>query len=156
MRIYLTGFMGSGKSSVGRILAQNLGIPFIDLDHEIEQSSKESIENIFATTGESEFRKREAEQLRKINMKDAVISTGGGAFIFNRDWMMQNGTVIYLEVPFEILGTRIGAETSRPLWKNAAELYKERKKIYDSAHLTVNAARELESIVTEIIDRLGI
>lgn len=156
MRIYLTGFMGSGKTSVGRALAQKLGWEFIDLDYEIEQSSKESIENIFATAGEPEFRKREAEQLRKIDKKDAVIATGGGTFIFNHDWMMQNGTVVYLEVPFEVLVSRIGAETSRPLWKNAKQLFEERQKMYESAHLTVNAAGELDSTVAEIVKRLAV
>jgi shikimate kinase len=156
MRIYLTGFMGSGKSSVGRALAQKLGWEFIDLDYEIEQSSKESIENIFASAGEQEFRKRETQQLRQINRDKAVIATGGGTFIHNRDWMLQNGTVIYLEVPFETLATRIGAETSRPLWKNAQQLFGERQRIYESAHHKVDASRDVESAAMEIIERLGI
>ena len=156
MRIYLTGFMGAGKTSVGRALAQKLGWDFIDLDFQIEDSSKESIEDIFTSAGEQEFRKRETQQLRQLNLENIVIATGGGAFIYNHDWMLKNGTVVYLEVPFEILVSRIGAETSRPLWKNAQQLFDERQKIYESAHLRVNAARDVDLIVAEIVERLGI
>jgi shikimate kinase len=154
MRLYLTGFMGSGKTTVGRALAQKLGSEFIDLDFQIEQSWKESIESIFASVGEQEFRKRETEQLRAINYEDAVIATGGGTFIYNRDWMMQNGTVVYLEVPFEVLVSRIGAETSRPLWKNAKQLFDERRQVYENAHLKVDASRDVELVAAEIVERI--
>ncbi len=156
MRIYLTGFMGAGKTSVGRALAQKLGWDFVDLDFQIEDSSKESIEDIFSSAGEQEFRKRETQQLRQLNQENIVIATGGGAFIHNHDWMLQNGMVVYLEVPFEVLVSRIGAETSRPLWKNAQQLFEERQKIYESAHLRINAARDVDLIVADIVGLLGI
>ena len=154
MRIYLTGFMGAGKTMVGRVLAQKLGCEFLDLDYEIEHTSGESIESIFETGGESEFRKRESDILRSIDKNPAVIATGGGCFIYNRDWMLQNGKVVYLKVPFETLVSRIGAETSRPLWRNAKQLYEEREKIYESAHLRVDGTRDVDQVVTDIMDKL--
>jgi shikimate kinase len=150
MRIYLTGFMGAGKTMVGRVLAQKLGCEFVDLDYQIEHTSGESIESIFETRGESEFRKRESEILRSINKDPAIISTGGGCFIYNSEWMLNNGKVVYLKVPFDTLVTRIGAETSRPLWRNAKQLYDDRELIYETAHLQVDGTREVEQVANEI------
>ncbi|HSE40630.1 MAG TPA: shikimate kinase, partial [Acidobacteriota bacterium] len=124
------------------------------LDYEIERSSGEAIESIFATVGEPEFRKRETKLLESIAKKTAVIATGGGTFIFNKEWMMDHGTVVYLELPFQTLASRIGAETSRPLWKNAEQLFAERQKIYESAHLKVDATRDVDSVANEIIKQL--
>jgi shikimate kinase len=152
MRIYLTGFMGAGKTMVGRVLAQKLGCESIDLDYEIEHSLGQSIESIFETGSESEFRKYESQILRGIDKDPAVISTGGGCFIFNRDWMLQNGKVIYLKVPFEALVSRIGAETSRPLWRNAKQLYDERQQIYESAHLQVDGTADVEEVANDILE----
>ena len=154
MRIYLTGFMGAGKTMVGRSLAQKLGCEFIDLDYQIEHTSGETIESIFETGGESEFRKRESEILRNTNKDPAVISTGGGCFIYNRDWMLNNGKVVYLKVPFDTLVTRIGAETSRPLWRNAKQLYDDRELIYESAHFQVDGTRDVEEVANEILQAL--
>jgi shikimate kinase len=154
MRIYLTGFMGAGKTMVGRALAQKLNCDFEDLDYQIEHTSGVSIESIFETGGESEFRKRESEILRSINKDPAVISTGGGCFIYNRDWMLSNGKVVYLKVPFDTLATRIGAETSRPLWRNAKQLYDDREVIYESAHLQVDGTREVEQVANDILQKL--
>ena len=150
MRIYLTGFMGAGKTMVGRSLAQKLGYEFIDLDYQIQHTSGETIESIFETGGESEFRKRESEILHSINKDHAVISTGGGCFIYNREWMLNNGKVVYMKVPFDTLVTLIGAETSRPLWRNAKELYDQREQIYESADFQVDGAREVEEVANEI------
>lgn len=150
MRIYLTGFMGAGKTMVGRALAQKLGYEFIDLDYQIEHTSGETIESIFETGGESEFRKRESEILHSIDKDPVVISTGGGCFIHNRDWMLNNGKVVYLKVPFDTLVMRIGAETSRPLWRNAKQLYDDRELIYESAHFQVDGTRDVEEVANEI------
>jgi shikimate kinase len=156
MQIYLTGFMGSGKTTVGRTLAQKLGWEFIDLDYEIERFSDQAIESIFATVGEQEFRNRETQVLQSIHKENAVIATGGGTFIFNRAWMMKHGTVVYLELPFETLASRIGAETSRPLWKNAEHLFAERQKIYESAHLKVDATQDVDAVADEITNKLNL
>ncbi len=139
---------------VGRALAQKLGYDFIDLDYEIAHTAGQTIESIFETGGESEFRKHESEILRSIAKHTAVIATGGGCFVYNRDWMLQNGTVVYLKVPFETLVSRIGAETSRPLWRNAKQLYDEREQIYESAHLQVDGTRDVEKVAIEILEAL--
>ncbi len=150
MKIYLTGFMGSGKSTVGRALSAELGCDFYDLDAEIEHHAGKGISSLFEEQGENVFRQIETNVLQSISSDPSVIATGGGCFFFNHDWMLQNGTVIYLEVPFHILTERIGADASRPLWKNAQKLFQEREENYKGAHFSVNAARSPEEIAADI------
>src|SRR5262252_851705 len=107
MRIYLTGFMGSGKSSIGKILAQQLGSPFIDLDQEIERQANQSITSIFEQRGEKSFREMERSALQLYVMDPFVMATGGGTFIYNREWMLKQGVVVFLHLPFENLVQRI-------------------------------------------------
>ena len=154
MRIYLTGFMGSGKSTVGRALATSLGLPFFDLDTEMEQSTGKSVQAIFEEQGERSFRQLETDALRSISSTSAVIATGGGCFLFNRDWMLKNGTVVHLEVPFSILAERIAADPSRPLWKNAERLFHERSDHYRKAHIIVDASSAPERVVADIKKQL--
>src|SRR6185436_10419582 len=110
MRIYLTGFMGAAKSTVGRLLAAGMGYEFLDLDRLIERRTGVNITTIFEEQGETAFRNLEAKELRMVTSDPAVIATGGGCFIHNTEWMLQNGTVIYLQVPFDALAARIGAD----------------------------------------------
>lgn len=147
--------MGSGKSTVGRALATNLGLPFFDLDAEMERSIGKSVQAIFEDQGESSFRQLETEALRSISSESAVIATGGGCFLFNRDWMLENGTVVHLEVPFSILAERIGADPSRPLWKNAEKLFHERSDHYRKAHVIVDASRVPEQVMEDIKKQLS-
>lgn len=142
--------MGSGKSSIGRLLAQQLNLPFLDLDQEIERMSGQPIASIFAEKGEDEFRRLERECLQQIALAEVVVATGAGCFIYNREWMMQNGTVIYLHVPFPNLAERIGADASRPLWRNAEKLYGERENIYAQAHHRVDASANPTEVVNQI------
>src|SRR5262245_37917594 len=150
MKIFLTGFMGSGKSAIGRKLASQLGWPFRDLDSDIEMHAGKSISSIFEQDGEDKFRQLETEALQRIISDPSITATGGGCFIFNREWMLQNGTVIYMQVPFEILAQRITAESSRPLWRNAEKLFKERQDQYRKAHFTVDANRPMNEVIAEI------
>jgi shikimate kinase len=150
MRIYLTGFMGSGKSSVGKILAHRLGAPFLDLDHEIERQANQSIAGIFDQRGENSFREMERSALELFVMDPFVMATGGGAFIFNRDWMLKHGVVVFLDIPFEHLVQRIGADPQRPLWSNAKKLYEERLGEYRKAHFTIDAVGDPEIIAERI------
>jgi shikimate kinase len=154
MRIYLTGFMGAGKTTIGRTLAQKLQYPFYDLDQDIEAISRKSIDQIFSQEGEPEFRRLEKKQLEELQQDKAVIATGGGCFIHNREWMMGHGTVIYLNVPFETLAARIGADSNRPLWKNARKLYEERSGEYAHAHFTINAEAEPDEVASRIMEKL--
>lgn len=154
MRIYLTGFMGSGKSTIGRFLARDLSWPFLDLDAEIEKHGSQSIPEIFDQRGEDEFRRLECETLTRIAADPAVIATGAGCFIYNTMWMLQNGKVVYLDVPFNELAARIGADSSRPLWRNAERLYEERKKVYLKAHLLIDASNSPEQVARAIREKL--
>ena len=150
MRIYLTGFMGSGKSIVGRLLAETRKVPFLDLDREIEHLYAHSIAEMFDARGEAFFREMESATLKRLQQDPSVISTGGGCFIYNKEWMLQNGVVIYLEVPFEQIVQRIGGDPARPLWRNAARLYTERSADYSQAHHTVNGSGTPEEVVERI------
>ena len=156
MRIYLTGFMGSGKTTVGRALARQLNLPFIDLDQQIEMTIGKSILEIFQQFGEPEFRKFETKVLQSIQLEAGVIATGGGCFIHHADWMLENGKVIYLRVPFEILTQRVGADASRPLWKNAKMLFAEREEFYRKAHFEVDAEEDPETVAARIVSLLAI
>jgi len=145
--------MGSGKSTVGRVLALQLQWEFLDLDAEIQRKAAKTIAEIFSES-EGEFRKLETTCLQSILMKDAVIATGGGCFIHNREWMLKNGKVIYLHVPLQKLAERIGADPNRPLWRNAETLYREREAAYRAAHLTVDGTASPEEVAGAIKARL--
>jgi len=99
MKIFLVGFMGSGKSTFGEKLSLALKVPLIDLDKKIEKSEKKTVSEIFQLHGENYFRKVEALELRKTKRHhDAVIATGGGTpcFLDNMAWMNENGITVYL------------------------------------------------------------
>lgn len=127
MKIYLVGFMGAGKSTVGRMLSKELNLSFIDLDHEIEQQADKKISEIFKEDGEMAFRKIEADSLKKTDAE--IIATGGGILYLEETgrWMLNKGTIIYLHAPFEELYARIQGDTSRPV---AAKPYEELKNLY--------------------------
>ena len=153
MRIFLTGFMGAGKSTVGRLLSQILNLEFVDLDTEIEMLAGRHIAGIFEDLGEQEFRDLERKCL-EASPENAIIATGGGCFIFNTDWMLANGTTVYLKVPFEVLASRIGADPSRPLWKNAQKLFLQREAVYQKAQVIVDASPEPDQVAITIRSKL--
>ncbi|MFB9844202.1 shikimate kinase [Mucilaginibacter ginsenosidivorans] len=119
MKIFLTGFMGSGKTTLGRKLAARMNYEFIDLDHKLEQQVELSIAEYFTLFGEDSFRKLEAEVLRKTPYpENAIISTGGGlpCFFDNMDWMKANGKVVYLKLSPKTLADRLeSGKEERPL-----------------------------------------
>ncbi len=153
MRIYLTGFMGAGKTTVGRLLAERLNLPLIDLDQEIEQRTGKTISTLFEE-GEARFRDQERACLESHAAGEFVMATGGGCFIFNAGTMLQTGTVIFLDVPFETLVKRVGADPARPLWRNAEKLFQERHQLYKKAHFTVNASGSAEETAERIVAML--
>lgn len=120
-RIFLTGYMGSGKTTLGRALAAAIGIPFIDLDHYIEQRYRKTISQLFAEKGEEGFREIERKILHEVGeFEDVIISTGGGTpcFFDNIEYMNEQGTTVYLDVPVERLFIRLSiARSKRPLIK---------------------------------------
>ncbi len=125
MRIYLTGYMGCGKSTLGRKLASHAGLQFIDMDQYIEERNCKSIPQIFAEEGEDEFRKKERKALEELSeFTDVVIATGGGApcFFDNMELMNRTGKTIYMDIDPKILATRLlKSKTDRPLIKGKSE-----------------------------------
>lgn len=119
MRVYLTGFMGCGKSTVGPILANVLGVPFLDLDAEVARVAGRPIVEIFDAEGEAAFRARERCALEATAAHaDLVVATGGGALVQpgSMAWAQAHGTVVYLRVPTEALAGRLAhARVVRPL-----------------------------------------
>lgn len=116
--IVLTGFMGTGKSTVGQIVAARLNRPFVDMDSVIEQRTSRTIADIFAAEGESEFRRLERELCAELSRQQyLVIATGGGALVdpVNRKLMVGSGMVICLTAPVEVLAARLQDDTARPL-----------------------------------------
>ena len=121
-RIFLIGYMGAGKTTLGRALAQTLGLQFIDLDCYIEDRFRKTISQIFAEKGEEAFRDLERRMLHEVGeFEDVIISTGGGTpcFFDNVEYMNAQGTTVFLDVPDERLFIRLSiARSKRPLIKD--------------------------------------
>lgn len=125
MIVYLVGMPGAGKSVVGRELAGRLGVPFIDLDAEIERAAGASVPEIFARDGEPAFRAREAEALVEASMHDpAVVACGGGVVLepANRITLRNTGVAVFLDVPLDRLRDRVHPAVDRPLIREAGDL----------------------------------
>lgn len=144
MRIYLVGFMGAGKTSVGRILAARLETGFIDLDFEIEREQGRTIKSIFASEGEQFFRQCERAALTRLRLvSEGVIATGGGTFTFpeNRTLMQDGGVSVHLAASFDVIASRLRSRhDDRPLFRNeeaAFELYKVRQVHYRLADVSI-------------------
>lgn len=142
--------MGAGKSAVGRRLAERLGVPFVDLDDEIEKRAGLRVREIFEWHGESEFRRLEQETLRGTGeLEDVVVATGGGTVTFeaNARWIRENGLSVWLNPSFATIVGRIGGlgKRDRPLFRDevqALALYRERLPAYRQADLTVDVRPE--------------
>jgi shikimate kinase len=160
-RIYLIGFMGSGKSHIGQLLSSAMGLHYIDLDKEIEKKDM-SISEIFNQKGENYFRKLEREALLEtIALEKTIIACGGGTpcFFDNMEWMNRNGITIFLNPAIEILMERlINEREKRPLLLKKSdneihtyiiELLKTRMQFYQKADFEIQDADEIK-IITRI------
>jgi shikimate kinase len=168
--LFLTGMMGSGKSTVGRLLAHELGVPFIDLDRRIERLFGASIEALFAS-GEDYFRSCERAALVSLCAEPAfaarrsVVATGGGVVIdaANRADMAAHGVVIHLDVPIDELARRVEREGGRPLLggssitvrRRLADLLAARGQAYRDAAVSVDARGAPELVAARVRDALG-
>ena len=155
--LYLTGIMGCGKTSIGRIAADILGAQFFDVDKEIEKDQKMFISEIFAQYNEAYFRDIETKVLRKLsNLRNSVISTGGGIILKkeNIDVMKQTGSIIWIKRPVEMIAECVDAAV-RPLIADEPErliqIYREREPLYQSsADYTVVNENTAEEAAQEI------
>ncbi|AVA23205.1 MULTISPECIES: shikimate kinase [unclassified Rhizobium] len=144
--LVLVGLMGAGKSSVGRLVAHQLGIPFVDTDIEIERVSRMTIAELFEAYGEDEFRALETRVIKRL-LKGGprVVSTGGGAFINDRTrrHVKRSGLSVWLKADLDVLWERVNKRDTRPLLKTEnpkqtlEKLMNARYPIYAEADLTV-------------------
>lgn len=157
------GLMGAGKTTLGKHIAQVLGRPFYDSDHEICVSSGVSIPTIFEMEGEQGFRDRETNILKKlVQMENIVLSTGGGAVLReeNRRCLREHGTVVYLHTRPEILLERTRYDTNRPLLQvedplaKLQELYNARDHLYrETAHVVIES-ENYQKTVNRLLETL--
>lgn len=160
--IYLLGVMGSGKSTVGRLLACVWGRDFLDLDEEIVTRAGCTISQIFEREGEQGFRARESAVLREVvQRKNSVVALGGGAVLKDENWELvrQTGISIYLKARPEILAQRVEGDTERPVLvgltppqrrQKLSEILERRKARYEQAHYTI----ENEGTPAEAVARI--
>ena len=166
MRVYLVGFMGSGKSTVGKKLANSIKYNFIDLDKFIESHTFKTIPEIFEQKGEAEFRKLENKYLKEVSeFENVIISTGGGVpcFAENVEVMKQHGIIVYLQLDNISLANRLShskQHNSRPLLKNIptdglvdyiSTKMQEREPFYQKADITINT---LSLSVDDLVEKL--
>ncbi len=160
--VFLVGFMAAGKTTVGELAARRLGLPFRDLDHEIEAQAGASIASLFESAGEEAFRHIEADALRGlIAGPPAVIATGGGTPCFgdNLDRMRAAGLVVALTAPLERLLPRVADASTRPLLaqteREIRDLFLRREPIYRQAHACVSTERRTPEGVARIVAELA-
>jgi shikimate kinase len=159
--IYLVGFMGAGKTSVGKSLAKILGWCFLDLDQVIAEVEGRPIRDIFLDSGEPYFREVERRELLRLSSrKNTVVALGGGAFCNdeNRKAIQESGASVWLDAPIDVLYARCAGENTRPLLttrEKMASLLETRYPFYAQANLRVNTSgRPIESIAEEILRSL--
>lgn len=161
-KVYLVGFMGAGKTTVGRALAKRLDWRFEDVDECIERAEQRDIPTIFRQSGEAYFRARERQTLADLlPARGVVVATGGGTAVdpANRDLMTSDGAVAWLDAPFARLAERIPSDGRRPLAADRTEmerLYNQRAAAYAQAHARFDVSRAgVEEIVDHLTDWLG-
>ena len=163
--IFLIGFMGSGKTTLGRRLASKMGYEFIDLDHKLEQQVELSIAEYFSFFGEDAFRKFESEVLKQTKYPvHTVIATGGGVpcFFNNMDWMNAHGKTVYIKLSPKTLASRLENEKEeRPLLRQhhgealvnfITDKLTEREKFYNKANIIANGLSLTAERVEELLN----
>ena len=167
MKIFLVGFMGCGKSYIGRQLAEKLGFLFVDVDSLIENTEGDIVAHIFENQGETYFRKIESERLKDLKKwSEIVIATGGGAACFhdNMAWMNENGMTVYLKATPELLLERLKNEAEkRPLLRGRTEpelldfiknKVAEREFFYNQANIIIEQNENNNEIVFDILQKI--
>ncbi len=165
-KVYLIGFMGCGKSAIGKRLSFASKIPFYDMDSEIVKKTGMTIPQIFEHYGEEKFREMETEFLRTFRDEFCIIATGGGVAMreINQKIMRESGLVFFLNAPFRDIWRRIATDKNRPIVQRSTredleELYEKRKPFYlKGSHFKVEterrSLRDITSYITFQIERL--
>lgn len=160
-KIYLVGFMGAGKTTAARELGKRLDWKVEDIDARIERAERRDIPTIFRESGEAFFRNKEREMLIDLlPERGTVVASGGGTFVdaVNRELMLRDGGVIWLDAPFSTVLQRIPLDGRRPLASDRPgmeQLYNQRLAAYRQAHLRVDAGRgSVEELVDHIVEWL--
>ncbi|MCX2481368.1 shikimate kinase [Pedobacter sp. MC2016-15] len=168
MKIFLIGFMGCGKTTLGKKLAKKQGFELVDLDHAIEHATGTTVANYFATHGEEAFRKLESETLKNHPYaENCVIATGGGTpcFFDNMEWMNANGTTVYIELSPVSLAKRLEkGMAKRPLLQNLTaegvvdfirNKLTERGPFYKQAKVTLNGMSLTADGIRDAVNNLN-
>ncbi|MBS4194645.1 shikimate kinase [Lederbergia citri] len=163
--IYLIGFMGAGKTSIGKVLGEKSGLPVIDTDERFEEYSGVPIKNYFEQFGEERFREKETEILLNLTDTPSIITTGGGIILKekNRKFLKESGRVVFLECKPEVFLERLKDDLTRPLLKNKSveeikDMYEKRLPLYlDSASFTIDTSDlTIEEAAEKIISRMNL
>jgi shikimate kinase len=162
-RIFLIGFMGAGKTTIGKLLGELLRIPFLDLDDYIVDKEKKTISQIFELEGETIFREKEHQYLLELKSYfPSIVAVGGGTPCYhdNMDWMNLNGVTVYLEVPIKTLIHRLNSNKShRPvlaevgnedLTKEVQTLIESRRPYYEKAHFLYKSEESETEVASEL------
>ena len=159
--LYLIGMMGSGKTTIGKLLADRFEYQFFDTDHLIEQITQQSVSEIFAESGESVFRQLETQVMSELSSYvRKMVATGGGMVITPENWgHLRSGVIIWLDVPIDVLKTRLESDTTRPILQSSIDLetkleslFCDRSELYAQADLRI--AIDLHDTPDLICDRI--
>ncbi len=155
--LVITGFMATGKTTVGRRLAALLDRPFVDTDAEIIKRAGKPIADIFAQDGEAAFRQMERDLVRELaEQRGLVIATGGGMLVIpeNRDLLLRTAFVVCLNAPPQVIGARLSRERGRPLASNWLELFEKRRDAYAAIPNHIDTMEKTpDQVAQEIIAR---
>jgi len=164
VNVFLIGMMGSGKTTVGHLLASQLGYRFCDSDVVIEQVAGKTINEIFAESGEAAFRQIESQVLSELSSyTKLVIATGGGVVIKSINWSyLHHGLIVWLDAPVEVLIERLKEDTTRPLLTQADpaqtlhQILDQRRGLYAEAdlHIRIDARDTPEQIASQIVTQI--
>jgi len=162
--IALVGFMGAGKTVVGKALARHLGMIFVDSDESIVEKERRSINDIFAKDGEPYFRKVEKEVIKEISQRDGLVIACGGGVVLDKDNMSnlhRNGVVIYLQTSADVIFERTKNYDHRPLLnvenpkKQIEDILKTRAPFYSQAEYTIDTSKlTIDEVVNKILEIL--
>ena len=169
MNIYLIGSMGVGKSSMGRMIAKNLDIAFVDTDEEIVDNECKSVNAIFADEGEVYFRQQEANVIRSFDVtKKRIVATGGGLPMYhaNMDYMLKDGLVVYLDIDLDVLIERLHkGKDKRPAIKSLdineirnklTSMLEKRSSVYEQAHIKYHRLGNIKKEADELSKYINI